>query len=95
MEQDETPHTITDPDGTSEHRRLVDEKALRFSILMAIRDCPAFRGTPKLGRDVSKGMIADSVVNHFRQSGYRVFGVIPWNGPVGQRRHLWKRDGEE
>lgn len=88
MEREKNLHTITDPDGKSEPRRLVDEKALRFSILMAIRDCAAFTGTPKLGRDASKGMIADSVVQHFQMSGYRVFGVVPWNGPTGQRKHL-------
>jgi hypothetical protein len=50
---------------------------------MAIRDCPAFSGTPKLGRDSAKSMLAESVVQHFRVSGYRVFGIVPRNGPVG------------
>ena len=94
MEQDKPPHVITDPEGRSEPRRLVDEQDLHFSVLMAIRDCAAFSGTPRHGRDAHKRMIADSVVKHFRMSGYRVFGVVPWNGPVGQRKHLWKTDEE-
>jgi hypothetical protein len=96
MEPDETHYTVTDQDtGKSEPRRLVDEKALHFSVLMAIRDCPAFGGTPKLGRDNSKRAIADSVVKHFRESGYRVMGVVPWNGPIGNGKHMWKNDGED
>jgi hypothetical protein len=96
MELDETPHTITDPDGKSEAKRLVAEDELRFSILMALRDCPAFSGTPKLSRDSAKRMLADSVVRHFQQSGYRVFGIIARSGPVQiGRRHMWKAEGEE
>jgi hypothetical protein len=55
MEPDETHFTVTDEaTGKTEARRLVNEKALHFSVLMAIRDCSAFSGTPKLGRDSNK-----------------------------------------
>jgi hypothetical protein len=95
MEPNETHFTVTDDaTGKNEARRLIDEKALHFSVLLAIRDCPAFSGTPKLGRDSSKRAIADSVVKHFRESRYRVFGIVPCNGPVGiGRKHMWKKDG--
>jgi hypothetical protein len=55
MEPDETHFTVTDEaTGKTEARRLVNEKALHFSVLMAIRDCSAISGTPKLGRDSNK-----------------------------------------
>jgi hypothetical protein len=96
MAVDNPHHIIADPDtGKSEPRQLVTEKDLHFSVLMAIRDCPAFSGTPKLGRGSAKNMLADSVVKHFRQSGYRVFGIVPHNGPVGNGKHMWKKDGED
>jgi hypothetical protein len=91
MEQDETPHTITDPDGKSEPRRVVHEKALHFSVLMAIRDCVAYSGTPKRGRDDHKRMIADSVVRHFQMSGYRVYSGLGLQ--AGRQRETFAEEG--
>lgn len=96
MEHDKTRYSVTnDATGKTEARQLVDEKALHFCVLMAIRDCCAFSGTPKLGRDSNRRAIADSVVKHFRESGYRVMESVPWNGPIGNGKHLWKKDGED
>ena len=37
----------------------------------------------------------EELMKHFQQSSYRVYGVVPWNGPVGSRKHMWKKDGED
>lgn len=43
MEQDETHYTVTDDaTGKTEARRLVDDKDLRFFVLMAIRVSPSY-----------------------------------------------------
>jgi hypothetical protein len=45
---------------------------------------------------VNKHMITNSIVQHFRQSGYRVLGIVRHNGPVGVgRQHMWKKGGDD
>lgn len=87
MTDRENQVVIVDPNtGASEKRRLLSAEEVSFSIRMAMMKMP-WHGTPRSARDAIKRTAEAAVLEQFRLSGYRVYGSVPWNGPIGSPRN--------
>ena len=82
MTEQRNPVLISDPEtGKTEKRRLLADDEIAFSVRMALRG-NALSGVLHKNRDSIKASVERSIIDHFRLCNYRIYGIVPENGPI-------------